>query len=135
MAFRLLILVSVFVCRLAIADELVVIGHASLGKTDRVTLQRLFTGRVVSIGQQTVIPVNLPAGHPVRDEFLQAIMDQNEERYTGYWLVRRYVGKGSPPMELGSIEEIARHVAATPGAIGYLPLSKVPQGVSVIYKR
>ena len=92
----------------AVGDDIVVIAHASLPKTDRVTLQRLYTGRIVSIGQQSVVPINLPAGALARDEFLQWVMEQNEEQYTGYWLVRRYVGKGSSPKELGSVEEVTR---------------------------
>lgn len=119
----------------AAGDDVVVIGHSALPKTDKITLQRLYTGRIVSIGQQTVMPVNLPAGSPLRDEFLQLVMDQNEEQYTGYWLVRRYVGKGSPPKELGSVDEVVKQVIATPGAVGYVPLSKVPPGANVIYKR
>ena len=119
----------------AIGDDVVVIAHASLPKTDRVTLQRLYTGRIVSISQQSVVPINLPAGTPVRDEFLQWVMEQNEEQYTGYWLVRRYVGKGSSPKELGSVDEVVKYVTSTPGAVGYVPLSKVPPGTNVIFKR
>lgn len=119
----------------AVGDDIVVIAHASLPKTDRVTLQRLYTGRIVSISQQSVVPINLPAGSSARDAFLQWVMEQNEEQYTGYWLVRRYVGKGSSPMELGSVDEVVKFIAATPGAVGYVPLSKVPPGANVIFKR
>ncbi len=117
------------------AEEVVVSAHPLLPKTDRQTVQRIYTGRSVSIGQQAVAPVNLPPGNPVRDEFLQGYMDQNEEQYTGYWLVRRYVGKGAPPMELGSVDEVVKHVQATPGAIGYVPASKAPRGANVIFRR
>jgi len=119
----------------AAGDDIVVIAHASLPKTDRLTLQRLYTGRIVSINQQSVLPINLPAGTPARDEFLQWVMEQNEEQYTGYWLVRRYVGKGSPPKELGSIDEVVKYIAMTPGAVGYVPSSKVPPGTNVIFRR
>lgn len=119
----------------ATGEDIVVIAHASVPKTDRVTLQRLYTGRIVSINQQSVVPINLPTGAPARDEFLQWVMEQNEEQYLGYWLVRRYVGKGSSPKELGSVDEVIKFIAATPGAIGYVPLSKVPPGTNVILKR
>ncbi len=118
----------------AAGDEIVVIGHPSLPKTDRVTLQRLYTGRIVSINQQAVVPINLPAGTAAREEFLQSVMEQNEEQYTGYWLVRRYVGKGASPMELGSVDEVLKYIAVTPGAVGYVPASKVPPGSNVIFR-
>ncbi len=116
-------------------DALVVIGHSTLQKTDLATLQRLYTGRVVSLNQQPATPLNLPPGHPLREQFLANILAQNEEQYSGYWLVRRYVGKGAPPQEMSSPEEIIRAVSTTPGAIGYLPLSKVPAGSNIIFKR
>lgn len=119
----------------AAGDDVVVIAHPSLPKTDRVTLQRLYTGRIVSINQQSVVPINLPAGTPARDEFLQWVLEQNEEQYTGYWLVRRYVGKGSSPKELASVDEVVKYIAATPGAVAYVPSSKVPPGANVILKR
>ena len=118
------------------ADEaLVLIGHSTLQKTDLPTLQRLYTGRVVSLNQQSATPLNLPPGHPLREQFLTSILGQNEEQYSGYWLVRRYVGKGAPPQELASPEDIIRAVSATPGAVGYVPLSKVPAGGNIIFKR
>lgn len=119
----------------AAGDDIVVIAYPTLPKTDRLTLQRLYTGRIVSISQQLVLPINLPAGTAARDEFLQWVMEQNEEEYTGYWLVRRYVGKGSPPKELGNIDEVIKYIAVTPGAVGYVPLSKVPPGANVIFRR
>lgn len=117
------------------ADDIVVIAHPGVAKTDRVTLQRLFSGRIVSISQQSVTPINLPVGHPARDEFLQWVMEQNEEQYTGYWLVRRYVGKGSPPQEVGTVDDVVKYIGATPGAIGYVPASRVPPGGNVIFRR
>ena len=128
-------LVMLTVARGVAGEEVLVIGHPALSKTDKATLQRIYTGRALSIGQQTVAPINLPPGNPVREDFLQICLDQNEEQYTGYWLVRRYVGKGAPPMELGSVDEVLRYVQATPGAIGYVPVSKLPRGANVIYRR
>ncbi|MBL8430246.1 MAG: hypothetical protein JNJ95_10205 [Dechloromonas sp.] len=121
---------------LALAEEaLVFIAYGGLPKTEQATLQRLFTGRVVSIGELAAAPVNYPPGHPLRERFLAAIMGQTEEQYTGYWLVRRYVGKGAPPLVLPDVDAVVGHVMTTPGAVGYLPASKVPAGANVIFKR
>lgn len=119
---------------LAADESIVVIGHGTLPKADLSTLQRLYTGRVTAINQQTAIPINLPVGDPLRQQFLNVIMRQSEEQYTGYWLVRRYVGKGAPPSELATFEEVVKYVISTPGAVGYVPASKVPPGGNVIFK-
>ncbi len=118
------------------ADEAIaVIGHPGVPRTDQGSLLRLYTGRVVSLGTQSAVPVNLAPGDPVRKQFLEVILGQSEEQYTGYWLVRRYVGKGAPPLELETVDALLRHVLATPGAVGYLPVSKVPPGTNVIFRR
>ncbi len=117
------------------AEEVLVIGHPALPKTDKATLQRIYTGRAVSLGQHAVAPVNLPPGSAARDEFLRGYLEQTEEQYTGYWLVRRYVGKGAPPAELGSVEEVLKYIQGVPGAVGYVPVSQLPRGANVIYRR
>ena len=119
-----------------IAEEvLVVIGHNSLQKVDLATVQRLYNGRIVSLNQQSAMPLNLQPGDPVRQQFLSSVLGQTEEQYTGYWLVRRYVGKGAPPQEVASLEEIIRIIESTPGALGYIPLSKAPPWANVIFRR
>ena len=116
-------------------DPIVLIGHPGLPKADQSSVQRLYTGRIVSVGQQSAVPVNLPAGHPVRQQFLETILGQDEGQYTGYWLVRRYVGKGAPPQELSDVEEVLRYVSETPGGVAYVPASRLPPGANVIFRR
>lgn len=116
-------------------EVLVVIAASGLPKIDLAVLQRLYTGRIVSVGDQTVTPVNLAAGNALRQQFLEQFIGQNEEQYTGYWLVRRYVGKGAPPREFASVDEAVKFIGSTPGALGYVPLSKVPPGANIIFRR
>ena len=115
-------------------EEVVVIASGALPKVDLSTLQRLYTGRIVSVGQQAATPLNLPAGDPLRKRFLEGVLGQTEEQYTGYWLVRRYVGKGAPPQEFATVDEMLRQLASTPGAVAYVPVSKVPSGANIIYR-
>lgn len=132
----LLFLMIVSLPVIGLAEEtLVFIGNGALARTEQSVLQRFYTGRAVSVGEQVAIPVNYPAGHPLRERFLATVMNQSEEQYTGYWLVRRYVGKGAPPIELPDVDAVVAYVQATPGAVGYVPLSKVPSGGNVIFRR
>lgn len=135
---RILILLIFFICTqpaLAADEGFAVIAHPGLAKTDLPTLQRLYAGRALSVGEVPAVPVNLPSGSPLRQLFLQTVMGQSEDQYLAYWLVRRYVGKGAPPQELNTVEEVVAHVAVTPGALGYVPPEKVPKGANVIFRR
>lgn len=120
---------------MAEGGSIAVIAHQSMPKADQQTLQRLYTGRVISINQQAAQPLNLAPGDPIRKQFLETVLGQTEEQYVGYWLVRRYVGKGAPPQEFGSLDEMLSYIATTPGAVGYVPVARIPLGANVIFRR
>jgi hypothetical protein len=120
-------------CAREASAGVVVIGHPSLaGKVDQPTLQRIFTGKVIEVAGVSVTAVNAHLGSPLRNQFLQLFLDQDEDKYTAYWTVRRYIGKGVPPRELATSADIIRFVTSTPGAVGYIDESDVKPGLSVL---
>ena len=127
---RLLALLLLYIAPLW-ADP-VVIGHPDLHAIDRISLQRIYTGKVVEINGARLFPVDLHPGNQLRQQFLQLYLDQDEEQYIGYWTVRRYVGKGTPPRELDSPEAVIQYVKQTPGAIGYVDESQIQTGLNVL---
>lgn len=110
----------------------VVVGHAGLPRIDAALVQRLYTGRAIEVGGQLATVLNLRGGHPLRQRFLTAFLDTDEERYRAYWTVRRHVGKGAPPREFDSVAELLQFVARTPGALGYADVKDLPAGANVI---
>jgi hypothetical protein len=114
------------------ANEVLVIGHPGLPRVDAQTLQRLYTGRAIEIADQTVTVVNAPAGSVLRNRFLAAFVQMDEERYRAYWTVRRHVGKGAPPREIDSAAEVIDFVSRTPGAVGYIDATATRPGLNVI---
>lgn len=113
----------------------VVVAHAGVRKLDATQVQRIFTGRVVQLGGQVLLPVNYPPGNLLRQRFLNDYLQQDEDGYTAYWTVRRYVGKGVPPRELTTTGELILYVLNTPGAIGYLEETDVPPGMNIVATR
>lgn len=128
------LLASMLVPHLAHA-AVVVVAHTSVRKLDMAQVQRIYTGRVVELAGQALLPVNYQPGSPMRQRFLSDFLQQDEERYTAYWTVRRYVGKGVPPREMGTTAEVIAYVNTTPGAIAYLEESEVPQGMNIVAGR
>lgn len=119
----------------ASAEGLLVIAHPSVPKTDLSTLQRIYTGKVIEINSINIIPYNAATGSPERNRFLRDFLQQDEEKYTGYWTVRRYIGKGTPPRELASAAEMIGTIQSTPGAIGYINESEWKPGVTILLRR
>ena len=113
----------------------VVIGHASLSRLDEDTVQKVFTGKIIEIGGVSVVAVNAVSGSTVRARFLQSYLNKDEEKYTGYWTVRRYIGKGVPPKELADSAQVISFVQSTPGAIGYVEESDLKPGINVLLRK
>ncbi len=115
-------------------DGVVVIGHASIKRLDAPTLARIYTGRVIEVDGIAVTAINANAGSEVRTRFLQVFLNQDEDKYTAYWTVRRYIGKGASPREMRKSSEVIRFVTSTPGAIGYIDVSDLQPGLNVLLR-
>lgn len=76
-------------------------------------------------------PVNLPADHPARYIFSQAILGYAPEELEQYWNDRYFHGV-LPPYVLTSEEAVLRFVAETPGAIGYVPYCDADERVAIV---
>ena len=66
-----------------------------------------------------LVPVNLPATHPLRRVFSLALFGRLPEDLQEYWNGQYFHGI-SPPLVLESEEAVLRFVGSTPGAIGYV---------------
>lgn len=115
-------------------DAPVLVAHPGVTRIDLSTAQRLWTGRAVRVGEVPVTVVNLSSSQSLRDRFLRRVVGQDNEDYLAYWTVRRHVGKGTPPRELATEADVLRHVAATPGAIGYVSAAALPPGANVVLR-
>lgn len=118
----------------ALAGDVVVIAHPSVPRLDGVTVERIYTGKVVEVGGVRVMPLDLTPGHPLRGRFLARWLEKDEERYLAYWTVRRYVGKGVPPTQVPTTAEMIRLVSATPGTVGYVDEADLKPGVNVLIR-
>ena len=118
------------------ADGVVVIAHPDTPSINEDTLQKIYLGKVVEVDGRPIVPVNLSKGNILRFAFMQQVMAQDDDKFTAYWTVRRYIGKGSPPREFSSVREQLEFVRVTPGAVGYGDDSPdTRQGVKMLLKK
>ena len=117
------------------AQDVVIVGHSDVPQLTTEAVQKLFTGRSVSVEGVLVTPVNAPSGDALRVDFLKTYLNQTEEKYQAYWTVRQFVGKGRPPRSLSTYEDIIKYVRTTKGAVGYLYAKDVPEGVNVLLRK
>ena len=85
------------------ADGVVVIGHANMRPLDKQTVEKIYTGKNIKVGDIVVTAVNADVGTTIRERFLRTIVEKEEDSYTGRWLVMRTKGLGKPPKELPNL--------------------------------
>jgi ABC-type phosphate transport system substrate-binding protein len=78
-------------------------------------------------------PLQLPPENELRQAFEKRVLDMTSAQLENYWLKQHYKGL-RPPYRVESIESLLLFVKKVEGAIGYIPLSSVDQGVKVIYR-
>ncbi|MGQ0530634.1 MAG: hypothetical protein ACT4PG_12675 [Panacagrimonas sp.] len=71
-------------------------------------------------GGARIVPVNLPADHPLRIRFSRVVLQQSPRAMEDYWNQQYFQGV-LPPHVLASEQAVQRFVAGTTHAIGYLP--------------
>ena len=80
-----------------------------------------------------IVPLNLPAGTPLRVAFSRAVLQRSETDLADYWN-REYFYGVLPPATLASTAAVLRYVAADPNAVGYVPLPEVDDSVTVVLR-
>jgi len=129
-AFVLLFLISII--NQAAAEDVLIIGHPDMPKLDRVTVEKLFTGRIIEVNGRPATVVNAAPGTMVRKQFLATVLAKDEDQYLAYWVVRRFIGKGTPPKDCASSREIIEFVQSQPGGIGYISANERTSELNVL---
>ncbi|MCB1037259.1 MAG: hypothetical protein KDD47_25745, partial [Acidobacteria bacterium] len=65
-------------------------------------------------------PVTL-SEREVTEAFVTAVHHRSSLAIRKFWQRQVFTGRGTPPPELGSVEEMLRFVSSNRGAIGYVP--------------
>lgn len=128
-----IIIVLLLIFSLPSMANIAVIVHPSNGATvDQSDISRLFLGKkkAFSDGGQAV-PINL-AGSDARANFEEKALSKSSSQLKAYWSKLVFTGKGSPPKEVKSEQEMLDLIAKNPNFIGYVSADKVDDSVKVI---
>ncbi|NVJ49632.1 MAG: phosphate ABC transporter substrate-binding protein [Gammaproteobacteria bacterium] len=127
---------SLLLGSIAVNAEIAVIVHPSNNNTLTETdLTRMFLGKMKSFPSgESAVPVNMPEGDATTDEFNQKVLSKSASQLKAYWSKLVFTGKGTPPKDVASAEEMLKLVSSNPSLIGYIDASKVDASVKVIAK-
>jgi hypothetical protein len=120
----------------ALADLVVVVnarsGVAAMTRSDVVNIffgrnRQFFNGLEAQ-------PVDLEDTHPHRAQFYKQLLGKDLSEVNAYWSRQVFTGRMQAPPRLNSSEEVVKWVAARPGGVGFVELSRADARVRVVYE-
>lgn len=119
----------------AMAGEAVVTGaNSDVGPLTRDQVRDLFLGMISSLPDGvTAVLVDLPESSPARNDFYLKLTNKTAAQASALWAKLYFTGRGIPPREVQSTEEVKAFLNSTPGSIGYIDASAVDPSVKVIF--
>lgn len=122
-----LIIIAATVFALPALAQIAVIVHPSNGANlTNEELVRIYTGRSNAFNA-----VNLAESVPLRAQFDEKGVGRTSAQLKAHWSKLVFTGKGTPPTELASEQEVLNFVASNPQAIGYISTASVSDAVKV----
>ncbi|WP_166838014.1 phosphate ABC transporter substrate-binding protein [Rheinheimera pleomorphica] len=119
-----------FTAEAAIAIVVHPSNQTSLTQED---LARLYTGKLSAFSDgSSAVPVNLENTVPLRSEFDQKALGRSSSQVKAFWSKLVFTGKGTPPKEVASDNEVLALVANNPNIIGYVSANAVSDNVKVL---
>jgi len=104
------------------AEAVVVVAARSpIASLSAAEMADIFLGRLTRLPDGTrAVPLDLPEGSPLRDEFYERIARMSPVQVKAYWSKLIFTGRGRPPRSLDTDEAVLRVVRENPSAIGYI---------------
>lgn len=132
---KTLCVAALLLSQLAFAEVAVIVHPSNNNALDEATVAKIFLGREKSFADgKSVVPVSLSETAAASTAFNDTVLKKSSSQLKAYWSKLVFTGKGTPPKEITSDEEMIKLVATNPSLIGYVDASKVDASVKVALK-
>lgn len=95
-------------------------------------IKQIYLKRMRFIKDIPIVPINYVSRNPIRKAFEKSLLHISSKRLRRYWAKEHYLGI-RPPIVQSSVESAIVFVKKVDGAIAYIPYSKLPDDVRVLY--
>lgn len=129
----LFIMQCALVSALANAEVAVIVNPANDATFTHDDIASLFLAKTKKFpNKETAVVVDRPEGSSIRVSFTDTILKRNEQQLKSYWSRLIFTGKGVPPQQLESDDEVKGLVSRNPDTMGYIDAASVDDSVKVI---
>lgn len=119
----------------AAADTVVVVVSADspLVELRRQQLANIYLGRSSRFPDgRPAVPIDREPGSPERAQFYERYLGRTPAQIKSHWSKLIFTGRGRPPPDFSSGEEVKERIAGDPSAIGYLDEALVDDSVRIV---
>lgn len=131
----LLVVLALASCTATAADIVVIASSgSSVGSLTRDQVSDIFLGKSTALpGGGKAILIDQPDASPLREGFYSKVTGKSAAQAKSTWAKLSFTGKGTPPKEGGSNDDIRKQVAGNPSMLGYIDKSAVDAGVKIVF--
>lgn len=117
------------------AEPVVVVSaNSNLDALTQDEVRQIFNGQTRRVSGISVKPLDLPSRGNARDAFYQQVLGKSAEQMKSYWARMIFTGRGMPPREVSSDQEMVVLVGSNRNFVGYLDASRVTPDLKVVYR-
>ena len=103
------------------------VSHLSEGQ-----IKQIYLKRISFIKDMQIVPINYIARDPLRKVFEKNLLHMSAKKLSRYWMKEHYLGI-RPPVVQSSVDSTIVFVKKVDGAVAYIPHSKLPADMRVLY--
>jgi ABC-type phosphate transport system substrate-binding protein len=117
----------------AIAEVVVVVHPSNTSTFSKSAIKKIFLGKTKSFSNgRTALLLSSTSENPITKEFNEKVIGKTGNQVNAYWSKMMFTGKGTPPQELSSAEEILSAVSENKDAISYMDSTLVNDSVKIV---
>jgi ABC-type phosphate transport system substrate-binding protein len=114
----------------------VVSANSAVTTLSRSQLVDIFLGKATRFPNGVrAAPVDQADGSAARDEFYTKLAGKSAAQLKAYWSKIIFTGRGQPPPQVASSDEMKKRLIQNPAAIGYIESNLVDDSVRVVLER
>jgi ABC-type phosphate transport system substrate-binding protein len=130
---RLLLVPVFFLSINALAEVAVVVHPSNNAALNAEEISKLYLGRSKSFPDgKAAIPLAQAESSGSTAVFNEKVLNKTGSQIKAYWSKLVFTGKGTPPKELATDQEVIDLVSQNPSVIGYVDKSAVNASVKVV---
>ena len=128
-----LLLVTISLSTLSLANEYVVVSNKSMPELSLSQVKAIFLKKISFVDDLKVVPINLEARDELRLKFEKEVLKMSFLRLKSYWTSQHYLGH-RPPVSMKSQGSVKAFIKNVNGSIGYINAVNFDESLKVIYR-